>query len=794
MRLTNIQVIAFRMAAVLVITLTSALGIVRPASAQDDQFADRPVSEIRIRGLQRTSEQEVRNNIRTAVGDPFDADVIRADERRLNRLNRFRFIDVLAELQPDGSVVVLFDVEEQAIIREVQVAGNTVVTDQELIGLTRLRRDLPRDDFQIQRAVRSIESFYRERGHYLASVSVDETELAETGVLIFRVLEGPRVRVRELAFEGNKAFGPKQLKREIDTRTAVFILNRGVIDEERLVEDVAALDRFYKDRGYLDVRVDRTVELSPDSREARVTFIIDEGRQYTLGNVVTQSVLGGPLTVFSTEQIRALIEMQTGDVYSRDKLRNSIRIVSESYGVLGYLDVGVRPSEIRRSEEPVVDLQLVVDEGQPYTVGLIRVIGNFLTRQKVILREMRLRTGRPFDSTQIARSERNLQASRLFNDVRIAIQEPHVFDASIRDVLVEIKERKTSSVNFGVAVGSDSGLFGELSIRQDNFDIADVPETLEEFLGGRAFRGAGQRFSLTLRPGDEIFQFIGSLTEPHFFDTDYSGTGTIAFRERDFDGYDEQRLSGEFGLGKRFGDIWTANLSFTGEEIELNDIEEDAPTEIFLDAGPNTITGVRLQLIRSTITTITRPGKGSRLELSFERAGALGGDFNYNKVEGDYTVFVTVGEDFLGRKTTLRLNTSVGYIFGSDRPPTYEQFYLGGRTLRGFDFRTISPKGIRNNDGLASDDPVGGEWSFFVGAQYEVPIFEEAFTGVLFVDSGTVTDSVGFDDYRAAIGAGIRLYVPQLGPVPIAFDFAIPVASQDTDEEQVFSFSAELPF
>ncbi|MCI0362329.1 MAG: BamA/TamA family outer membrane protein, partial [Phycisphaerales bacterium] len=152
-----------------------------------------------------------------------------------------------------------------------------------------------------------------------------------------------------------------------------------------------------------------------------------------------------------------------------------------------------------------------------------------------------------------------------------------------------------------------------------------------------------------------------------------------------------------------------------------------------------------------------------------------------------------VGEDFLGRTTTLRLSSRLGYIFGG-RAPTYESFYLGGRSFRGFEFRTISPKGIANDTGLPSDDPVGGDWLAFFGAQFETPILGEALTGVLFVDSGTVTDDPGFDEYRLSVGAGIRLYIPQLGDVPIAFDFGFPVLSEDSDEEQVFSFSAELPF
>jgi outer membrane protein insertion porin family len=91
-------------------------------------------------------------------------------------------------------------------------------------------------------------------------------------------------------------------------------------------------------------------------------------------------------------------------------------------------------------------------------------------------------------------------------------------------------------------------------------------------------------------------------------------------------------------------------------------------------------------------------------------------------------------------------------------------------------------------------EPVGGTWLFFLGTQYEHPLFANSFSGVAFIDSGTVTDAVGLEDYRVSVGFGIRLYIPQFGPAPLAFDFAVPVVKEETDESQTFSFSAEIPF
>ena len=141
------------------------------------------------------------------------------------------------------------------------------------------------------------------------------------------------------------------------------------------------------------------------------------------------------------------------------------------------------------------------------------------------------------------------------------------------------------------------------------------------------------------------------------------------------------------------------------------------------------------------------------------------------------------------------------------------QDLLGGRSLRGFQFRAVSPLSARaigsdpptdtseywttttgTAEGLPNGDSVGGLFRFFAGAQYEVPIFDKFIAGVVFTDTGTVTDTLEMNPYRASLGCGLRLYIPQLGQAPLAFDFAVPYLKYETDETETFSFTAELPF
>lgn len=781
---------------------------------QNADFIDRPVSEIRLEGLNRVTDQAARNNIRTAVGEPFDPATVRADVVRLNRLGQFRFVEALAQLLADGSVVVLFRLTEQEIISEIQVVGNRLVPDKDLLAVVPLVPGGPRDDFLIQNARRQMEEIYRKRGHYLTNVTINQAELDRAGLLIFQINEGPRVKVRAVEFTGNNAFSDDELFAEVKTRSALLLFRKGELDEEMLADDVAALDRYYKDRGYLDVRVDRTIEASPDGAEAKVTFVIAEGPRYTVRQIHALTLDGEPLTVFAPEQVAALMELKPGDVYTRELMRKSIKAVQDAYGLMGHLlseeerrihrtedwTVIVRTSVLRVEQtDPTapaqVDVHMEILEGRPYRVGIVDIQGNSITRDKVIRRDLReLTPGRPFDARGIELAEERLTRSRLFNLARVTVQREDPTDPHYRDVLVEIKERNTGSVNFGVGVGTDSGVFGELSITQNNFDITDVPESLSELFSTRSFRGAGQRFNATLRPGTDFFQYIMSWTEPRLFDSDYSLSLSGQFRNRIYSDYDEERVGASLGVGRRLGDVWVATARLRGERVTLSDFDTSAPTEVFLDAGPDFLATVGVGVTRTTITPLVgRPGSGSNFELSFDSTGPIGGDVDFNMINADYTTYFTIDEDFLGRLTTLKFNTRAGYIFGG-RAPTYERFYMGGRNLRGFDFRTISPKGIAADTLLPSDDPIGGNWLFFAGLQYEFPLLADAITGVIFIDSGTVTESVGLDEYRVSVGFGFRLTIPQFGQTPIAFDFAVPLMKEETDEEQLFSFSADFPF
>ncbi len=782
------------------------------------------------------AQQEAINNIRSLAGTVFDAQVIRDDIRRLNRLGSFSRVEVYAGINDDGSVELVFEVLERQLVVDVQVAGNEQINDAQLAAVVDVVTGTPIDRFQIDRSARRIEDLYRQKGYYFARVIIDEDELNDTGLVLFRILEGERLKVTAIRFSGHESFTTKQLRRELNTKTASFF-RKGQLDDDQLDADIANLIKFYKDRGYLDIRADRLIQPAPNGRESIITYLVEEGSLYTLRSVqVSIEADGGSAPVFDQTQIAGLMSIKAGDVYSVRELDRSINMIRSAYGQMGYTDASdpnirnVFRIEKRDPTEPLVDLIVVVNEGKRYRAGEIIIQGNDLTRQEVIRRHIEIRPTRPLDTTAMNRSKVRLRRLQLFNPrtgAKITPQEPGVEffaevwgdeflprarktkvqqssdpqtnlrldradGANYRDVLIQIEETNTGSFDIGGAVSSDSGVIGRIAITQRNFDIRDTPDSPGEFFAGRAFRGGGQTFQIELLPGNRVQTYSISLTEPYLLESKYSGSASLFFRNRDFDEFDEQRAGARFGLGRRFGTRWNGSLSLRAEEVNLSDIEPDRPVDIFKVQDANLLVGLKASLKRTTLDSLTRPTSGSRTNFAIEQ---VAGDFEFTKFEASHATYIPIREDYLGRSTILSLKGRLGYIpQGRDNTPTYERFYMGGQSFRGFNFRTVAPKGVRNDNGLPSTDSVGGTWQFFTSAQIEQPIYEDIFSVVAFIDAGTVTFDPGFDEFRVSVGFGIRFHVPALSPAPLAFDFGFPILKEDTDEERLFTFTIDLPF
>lgn len=779
------------------------MGATEAIDEQIDSLENRPVREVTLKGILPEDEPLARNQIRVGAGMPMSAAAVREDVHRLARLGRFDRIEARVQPYSDGSVEVVYTFTTAPIIRDVVAVGNREVSDADLAAAVGLLANTPANPFVLDQAKRRIRDLYQKKGYYQADVQIDEKELREQGIVALRIREGDKLRITDIRFAGNGSIPADELQAKIASKTW-GIFSSGTLDDALVLRDVAAVESWYKDRGFLRAQVDRQIQPSPDGKEAVLTFVVSEGPRFTVRSVQAlledQTAAGSdkPTVAIAPEQIAGLIPLKAGDVYSQEKVRKSVEAVRNAYGQMGYVEATVRSLDRQSVDSNEADLVLIVREGKRSMTGVVTVKGNQFTQSRVIRRQVRVLPDRPLDTTSLKETESRLEALRIFKQgtVHITPQGEDPQNLGFRDVLVELEEGNTGAIGFGAAASSDGGVVGNISLNQRNFNIADTPDSLGELFAGRAFRGAGQTFSINLQPGSEISTYSVSLSEPYLFDTDYAGSGSLAVRDRKYSQYDENRKGLYASFSHRLGERWIASLALRGEKVDIHNIDADAAVDVWASDGEHEITSAALKLRRSALDKTVRPTRGTVIDLTVERVGALGGNYDFTKLGAEGSLYVPVDEDALGLRTVLLLRTAMFYIPESqDDVPVYERFFQGGREFRGFKFRGFGPRSDRNDmPGTLATTTVGGTWSFFAGAQVEKPLLDEYLSGVAFLDSGTLTFDPSLSDYRAAAGLGLRVYIPALGPVPLAFDYAVPFLKQDGDRTSGFSFSLDLPF
>lgn len=754
--------------------------------AQSEPAYPNTVIEVRVSGNKVISDAGVLVNVKTRPGQPYAERVVQGDVRRLLESGRFFPVQAV-KTQTDKGVIVTFKLQERALVAAVEFSGNKTLKEKELRAVLTFGEQDPIVRFQIDRGAEAIESKYRSAGHNFVKVTLDESALRDRQQVVYTIVEGQKISLRKIRFEGNQAFGARRLRGRISSRARFWPFLAGVLDSEAVEGDVAALREFYRSEGYLNSRVDRLLKFSSDKRRAELTFIIDEGGRHRIRRTVFQGN-----TVFAGAEVRRYLKLTRGSFYNALALRRDLKKVESLYGEIGFIDMQVSAREVypgpdepapdwlelAPGEEPaLVDLVYTIAEGPQIRVGRIDIRGNTVTKMNVIRRQLQFRPGQLYNTVAVEQTHNRLRETGLFDKVSIA---PFGEDPGVRNVLVEIEEGKTAQFLIGAGVSSNAGLLGNVSFRERNFDISAWPRSWEDFKRGRAFKGGGQTFSITAEPGVDFMRFRVDWHEPYLLDRPISlGTRAFVFtsgRET----YDETRYGGLLSVGHRFKNRWYGELAWRIEGIRADNLDNTkAPPDVRDVAGTTALTGLKGTLVRDDTDSRWLPSKGSRLILNYEH---VMGDFNFGRGVADYHIYRTIHLDALDRKHILAGRASAGAVLGN--APVFERFYGGGLgSLRGFDYRGMGPRQGR------FDQVVGGDFTMFAGAEYTFPLAGRHLRGVIFLDSGTIERDIEIRDYRASAGFGIRIYVPFFGPVPMNLDFAFPLKKTSEDNTQLISFS-----
>ncbi len=757
------------------VTVLLVLTIMAGRTAVASQDAKEPgvIQSIEFQGLVQTSDSFVRDLVGIKAGDSFQKKSLDEAVSRILRSGRFAGATYTTESNHDG-VKVTFALRERVLVKEIRFEGNQKFSDGKLKKESLVEIGKPVDRFVVREGQDSIISMYRDAGYSDIAVTVDQEQLEEDGVIIYRIAEGEHTQVREIVFEGATAYSSRVLKRQIETKTALWVLRAGTFDEERMLTDAARLQTFYRDRGYLDAIVKHRKETVEGDRGLRAVFLIEEGVRYSIEAVQFEGQ-----TVFSREELLEMVTSTVGEFVDRPKIDADVRTIKGRYGELGYIHARSRAVRVFSEEPGLVRVTFQISEGNRFRVGRVAVRGNTRTKDKVVRRALNLYPPDDYlNLTEARKAERQLVESKIFSSARVL----PVGDApDVRDIVIDVQEAdRLGDFLFSAGVTSNNGLVGSIVIDLQNFDLHDLPRSWSEFYKFQAFTGAGQRMRVELQPGSDLSRFRVDFTEPFFRDKPIRlDVGAFLF-ERGRDGYDEGRTGVTASLGKRFqkGLLrgWSGELAFRLENASVDNPYIFAAKEIREDKGSHLLTSVKGTLVRDRTDSRFVPTTGDRFRLSYEQFGAFGGDEVFGRLRTRYIRYKTIRTDVLDRKSVLQFRAEGGAIVGD--APVFERFYAGGiGSIRGFDFRGVGP-----HEGL-EDNNIGGDFMVLLGTQYSFPVYAENVRGHVFLDTGTVGSG-----YRASVGVGVRLTINVLGPVPLEFNVALPFASEADDEEQVFSF------
>lgn len=756
---------------------------VGPGDPQPVETEGRIIDRVEFEGLQTVAPGYAQSIARIAPGSKWNRDEIAAACARLAATGKFEGAPYAEAREAEERLILVFVVRERPFITQVDFVGNAKFKASELLKETELSAGSPINEYLLSEAKREIERKYREAGYAHATVEIDRQVLEEEQRVLFRVSEGPRVKIRKLAFEGNAAFSDRRLSSKIETATYIWIFRTGAFDEETVQRDVAALKQYYVDRGYLNAEVGYRAEVAENGRDMTVVFQINEGLQHHI-----KSVRYAGNTVFDNDRIASFMKSAVGGPIDADVLKTDRRQIVTEYGTLGYIYAEVTTTHVFDEEDGYVHLTVQIREGEQYRLGRIEIRGNRRTKDKVVRRELRFYPEELYNSEEAKKAEQRLVETRLFSEATIT---PQGETPGVRDALVEVAEADSTTILFGVGVTSNSGVVGSLSIEQRNFDLFDTPRTAAEFFKGRSFRGAGQTLRLTLEPGTELTRGRIEFREPYLLDRDVGlGLGAYVF-ERQREEYDESRIGFYTSFDKRWREgllkDWAAEIAFRFEQVDIDGTDWLTADEIRADQGGHWLTSIKGTLVRDKTDSRWLPSAGNRTKVAWEQFGAMGGDYTFSRVTGDFDQYWTVHRDTFDRKHIVQVGANIGQIFGD--APVFEKFYGGGiGSIRGFEYRGISPRaGWRK-------DRIGGDFQLLTNAQYSFPLVGDTIRGVTFLDMGTVEDDFGVSSWRASVGIGLRIYIKYFGPIPMSFDLGFPIATEDEDDTQIFSFSFGTTF
>jgi len=784
--------------------------------AQDSQFAPEQyqaptiIRTVQVQGNQRVEANTVASYLLFAPGDPYSEN--RIDQSIKTLYATGLFADVVIDPR-DGNVII--QVVENPIVNRVILEGNKSLKSDKITDEIDAE---PRAIFtrsKVQEDVQRIIELYRQSGRFAASVSPKVVQQEQNRVdLIFEITEGPVTGVKRINFIGNNEYSDRRLRKEIATEESIwykFFSSNDNYDPGRLEFDREQLRTYYTDRGFADFRVVSAVaELTPDQEDFYITFTLDEGEEYRWGEIDVET----DLTTLDKNLLRALIPIETGEIYRASRVEDAIDGLTFAAGTTGYAFVDIQPSIRRNRETKTVDLTFNIVEGPRVYIERIDIVGNTTTLDYVIRRELELAEGDAFNRILLDRSRNRVRALRFFEEVEITETQGSTPDRAV--VEVQVKEQPTGELSFSAGFSSADAFLVDFSITQRNL------------------RGRGQLLRFVIRASSNRREIDLRFTEPRFLGRNLAAGVELFDVTLDFlseAGFRQSRTGGQITLAFPLTEntSLSTRYSLRKEDVEVPGLDCAAILANPAQSSNNSLClqeGGRLSSIFGYTFGWDRrndpiaPTRGFDLRFSQDLAG-IGGDVKYLRTDlrGNFYRGIT-------KNVVASLTGSAGYIRGWDGEPVNinDRYFKGSFDFRGYENAGIGPRVVRydpvTGEQIQRLNSLGGNAFALGAAEVSFPLPIPNLLASLFVEAGTVgllDEDFKFDTgidpitgdplpftagtvftrtedelaLRSVAGASIFWESP-FGP--IRFDFTQPLIKQPFDERKSFQFTTRTRF
>ena len=671
------------------------------------------IAEVRVRGNRRIDAGAITGRIASKVGEGLDPARVATDIAEIHGLGFFRDVRVLAERTPAG-VVLIYDVEETPLVRQISIAGNDNIDSDDIREVLTLTTNSSLDYPLLFENRQRIRALYRAQGYYLADVGYEIETLSGGAVGIhFDVNEGEKLKLRAIEFRGNQHFDDDELQGALDTKTWRFwsyatswLDKSGTYSEPLFLQDLRAIERRYSDAGYLQARVGDP-EVVPDEDGLTVVVEIEEGRRFRVGEIR----VSGDSTV-DIDALREKLKLDEGEIFNRSYLNDDIAALTEHYQDRGFYFAQVTPLSNLSEATETVDLDFEVRKGPLYFIRRIDVSGNSITLDSVVRREVPIVEGELYSQRKVMLGRARVERLGYFEEVDFQVEPTDEPDQL--DLAVKVVERPTGSFSFGAGFSSQDGAVITGSLSQSNLF------------------GRGYATNLSVDYGRRSQRFFLNLVDPYFLGSTYSLSTTASSTLLNFADFEQEQVGIDVIAGHALTeDARTRGFLRYGFNVRSLSDDRDVNAagaiqrEILQDRISSSLLG--LSIISDTRNDFLAPTAGRQLGLSLEGSG-LGGFSRFARVEVsgvwflgapdwllDRSSFVVAGragwavpfnsiDDFdtfrsgAGDDAFLAANDQARRLEDVDDDltlPLTERYFLGGLgrfQLRGFRARSVGPR------------------------------------------------------------------------------------------------------